>query len=91
MYFGTRVLNMEKDRIPDDAVLIDRTTKWGNPFRIGKDGTRVQVIQKYENWIKNQPELLADLHELKGHSLVCHCSPKICHGNILVDLVAKRC
>ena len=28
-------------------VRIDRMTKWGNPFRIGTDGDRDAVIEKY--------------------------------------------
>ena len=28
-------------------VRIDRMTKWGNPFRIGQDGDRAAVIEKY--------------------------------------------
>ena len=31
-------------------VYIGRPSKWGNPFVIGKDGTREQVIRKYRNW-----------------------------------------
>lgn len=28
-------------------VYVGRGTKWGNPFEIGKDGTRLEVIEKY--------------------------------------------
>lgn len=67
-------------------VYIGRPSKWGNPFEIGKDGTRKEVIEKYEKWIQTQPELLADLHELKGKILGCWCSPSACHGDVLVRL-----
>jgi len=30
-----KVLNKRTDLIPPDAVLVDRTTKWGNPFKVG--------------------------------------------------------
>lgn len=68
-------------------VLIDRTTKWGNPFIIGKDGTREEVIEKYRKWIMTQPHLLSSLHELKGKVLGCWCHPKSCHGEVLIELV----
>lgn len=32
-------------------VHIGRPSKWGNPFSIGKDGNRYQVIDKYREWI----------------------------------------
>ena len=35
---------VHRKREPFD-VLIDRTTPWGNHFRIGRDGTRAEVIE----------------------------------------------
>lgn len=69
---------------------IRRPAKWGNPFRIGKDGTRSEVIAKYEHWLLNQPELLSDIMELDGKTLGCWCSPKPCHGDVLVKLIEQR-
>ena len=70
-------------------VYIGRPQKWGNPFSIGKDGTREDVIEKYEKWIRNTPRLLNDLSELKGKTLGCWCSPQPCHGDILIKLVKE--
>lgn len=67
-------------------VYIGRPSKWGNPFQIGKDGTRVEVIEKYEAWIKTQPHLMAALPELRGKVLGCWCSPRPCHGDVLARL-----
>ncbi len=67
-------------------VYIGRGSKWGNPFIIGQHGDREQVIKKYEKWILSNPELLADLHELKGKVLGCFCFPLACHGDILARL-----
>lgn len=68
-------------------IYIGRPSKWGNPFQIGKDGTREEVIEKFRNWIITQPNLLKDLHEIKGKTLGCWCKPKVCHGDILVELI----
>lgn len=68
-------------------VLIARPSKWGNPFVIGKDGTRQEVIEKYRKWILSNKELLNNLHELKGKRLGCWCYPEPCHGDVLVELV----
>lgn len=70
-------------------VYIGRPSKWGNPFEIGKDGTRKEVIEKYRQYLLNSPELMADLHELKGKVLGCWCSPKACHGEVLAELANK--
>ena len=43
----------------------------GQPFVIGHDGSRDEVIAKYRAWIVRQPALMAALHELRGKDLVC--------------------
>ena len=72
-------------------VYIGRPSKWGNPFEIGRDGIRGEVIEKYRKWILTQPELLAALPELKGKVLGCWCAPLPCHGEVLEQLVKERC
>jgi len=84
----TRVVNILTKPYPD-GVYIGRPSKWGNPFQIGRDGTRDEVIEKYRQWILTQPELLAALPELKGKTLGCFCSPKKCHGDVLVELIGE--
>ena len=67
-------------------VYIGRPSKWGNPFSIGKDGNRKEVIQKYEQRTKTQPHLVSALPELKGKTLGCWCKPKACHGDVLARM-----
>jgi hypothetical protein len=82
-----RVLNKHHDQIPADAVYIGRPSKWGNPFVIGRDGDREQVMQKYCNWIVTQTGLIRDAQrELVGKDLVCYCSPQEYHGDILLAI-----
>src|SRR6202022_3195042 len=52
-----------------DCVYVGRPSKWGNPFVIGRDGSRDQVIAKYGAWIVQQPSLMAALGELRGKHL----------------------
>lgn len=80
----TTVVHCKKE--PFD-IYIGRPSKWGNPFLIGRDGTRDAVINKYKVWLHTQPELIADLPELKGKVLGCWCKPKNCHGDYLAELV----
>ena len=80
----TRVVNKYRDSYD---VYIGRGSKWGNPFKIGIDGTREDVIEQYRDWIQTQSHLLNSLEELRGKTLGCFCSPQACHGDILVELL----
>lgn len=79
-----KVVHCKKEKYD---VYIGRPSKWGNPFVLGKDGSRDEVIDKYEIWINNQKFLLQDLPELKDKVLGCWCSPNKCHGDILIKLL----
>ena len=70
-------------------VYIGRGSKWGNPFIIGKDGNRQQVIEKYEQYLLNRPDLISSLDELKDKVLGCWCKPLACHGDILAKYADK--
>ena len=79
----TRVVHCKKE--PYD-VYIGRGSKWGNPFRIGIDGTREEVIVKYCDYLVNRDDLIAALPEIKGKTIGFFCSPLPCHGDILAEL-----
>jgi hypothetical protein len=82
----TRVVHCKRE--PCD-VYIGRPSKWGNPFRVGPDGTRQEVIAKYRAWIVQQPKLMRALSELAGKTLGCWCKPEACHGDVLVELIER--
>lgn len=72
-------------------VYVGRPTKWGNPFVIGRDGSRDEVIEKYramldEAWDGRGHPLLKDLGDLTGRDLVCWCAPEPCHADVLLEL-----
>ena len=71
-------------------VYIGRPSKWGNPFVIGRDGSRADVIAKYRAWIVAQPALMNALDELGGRDLICWCAPLACHGDVLIELANRR-
>ena len=80
---------------------IGRGSPLGNPFVIGKDGTREQVIAKYRVWLNEQimrknPVVLDELNRLgnkaineKGLALQCFCYPKPCHGEVIKEKLVK--
>jgi len=86
-----KVLNARQvgTRPAADRVYGGRPSKWGNPFAIGRDGTRDEVIAKYRAWLMQQPALLAQLPELRGKNLVCWCAPQRCHADVLTEFAAR--
>lgn len=83
----SRLWNKHRSDVPAGAVYIGRPGPYGNPFSIGKDGDREQVIALYTEWIMKQPELLEKIRrELRGKDLVCFCAPCACHGDVLLKL-----
>ena len=79
----TTVVNVAKDHYD---VYIGRPSKWGNPFKSPRDGTREECVAKYREWIVNQPILMAEIPKLRGKRLGCYCVPRACHGRILAAL-----
>jgi hypothetical protein len=71
----------------DYDVYIGRPSKWGNPFFLDSEDSRAEVIHKYREWIITQEHLIRDLPSLAGKKLGCWCSPRPCHGDVLVDLI----
>ena len=66
---------------------IQISSKWANPFAIGRNGTREEVITKYREYILSKPELLKLIPiELKDKILGCWCKPLACHGDVLAEI-----
>ena len=75
------------------GVMIGRPSPLGNPFVIGRDGTRAEVIAKYRVWLWAQIKARGKAYEalvaLKERSrteeitLLCYCKPLACHGDVV--------
>ncbi len=85
----TRVVNYRYHKC---EVLITRPGIWGNPFLIGRDGTREEVVAKYEQYLRGNAKLLSLLPQIRGKVLGCVCktltgTPVIaCHGDVIARL-----
>lgn len=82
---------------------IGRPSPLGNPFAIGRDGSRDEVITKYRKWLANhwfaysagkpnavQTELkrLITIYKIEGElTLSCWCAPAACHGDVLREAI----
>jgi len=77
--------------MPENAVYVGRPSKWANPFKVGRDGTREEVVEKYRKWLMNK--LREDPHfldPLKGRDLACWCPPdKPCHADVIIEVLEK--
>lgn len=84
----TSVVNINFTK--DYDIYIGRGSIWGNPFIIGKHGTREEVVNLYKQYLLGNQQLLLRLPELKGKVLGCHCKPNLCHGDVLVELLEEE-
>jgi hypothetical protein len=82
----TNVIHIRDKTGDKNEVYIGRGSIWGNPFIIGKDGSRHTVIGLYEEYAINKftPN---EVEVLRGKTLVCYCKPQACHGDVLIELL----
>ena len=67
-------------------------SKWGNPYRMSDINSREErerVVQKFEQYLRNNQVLLGDIEELAGKNLGCFCYPEACHGNVLEKVLSE--
>lgn len=84
-----KVWNRRYPGVPEDAVSIERGTPWGNPYRVELYG-RKEAIALFREQVESNPVLRERIQSaLRGRHLVCCCKPKLCHGDVLLE-VANR-
>jgi hypothetical protein len=74
-------------RMPPNTVKVDRTTSYGNPYRLGPHYDREAAISAFRKYLETRlaanPEFLAPL---KGKNLACWCRPdQLCHADVLLE------
>jgi len=87
----TTIVNMSRHG-RSGVTPVDRSTRFGNPFKMEKDGgeyTREGCVEAYREWfrekVENDPEFRVAVENLRGETLGCWCKPKACHGDVIVD------
>ena len=89
-------------RMPPNTMKVDRTTKWGNPFVVGKHGTRAECVEYFgymlngyicltegdpDEQIAYRKMVIRDRAELKGKNLACWCPLNApCHADLLLQV-----
>ncbi|AZD91064.1 MULTISPECIES: DUF4326 domain-containing protein [Pseudomonas] len=89
----TKVSN--KDLGESYDVYIGRGTLWGNPYQMGKEGTRDEVIEKFsydfeKRFLKFSEKFDENIEKLRGKTLGCHCKPAPCHGDIIAKYLNSQ-
>ena len=79
---------VNRDKGDDYDIYIGRGSVWGNPYRIGHDGDREEVIRKYEydfqrKFLKPFDNFEENSKKINGKILACHCKPYACHGDVI--------
>jgi hypothetical protein len=83
-------------RMPPNCVKVDRTTKWGNPFKVGNPGisTPEDAVRQFREVFTAatmEYVLSFELDELRGKDLACWCKIGApCHADVLLELANQE-
>ena len=74
-------------RKPVNAVYVGRPSRWGNPYRLGRDGTAAAcgalVRVRYAQNVRYCQEVWVTL---AGHAVLCWCAPGApCYADVLLQ------
>jgi hypothetical protein len=85
--------NLPGGKLPEGARYIGRPSRWGNPFKLGRDGDRDEIMANYAVWLDDKLKDETFCKELarlsKATALVCWCKPEACHGDQLVAAMKR--
>lgn len=70
-------------------VNVMRPSIWGNPFVVGRDGTRTEVIALYRAYVLASADLMNAIGDLTNKLLGCACLPLPCHAEVLAELANR--
>ena len=93
---GITIVNRRNGRVA--GVYVGRPAVLGNPYVIGHDGSRHDVVDKYRAWLREQYRhdgavrhalrQLAMRYLTDGAlTLICWCAPQPCHAEVIRDAV----
>ena len=86
------ILNIKTDDCRH-AAYVARPSPLGNPYAIGPDGNRNEVIARYHDWLtariaERDPVVCTALLGIRlGQSLSCHCAPAPCHAAVIAEVL----
>lgn len=92
-------------RMPENTVKVTRPGKWGNPFKVGVDGTAQECVDKFKAAVepytgsptvpiqeafRTQHNISLIQSRLRGKNLACWCPiGSPCHAEILLEIANR--
>jgi hypothetical protein len=90
--------------MPANTQKVDRTTKWGNPFRVGdihpvtgRPMDHAALVEVYALWLHHgglgvtHASVDHARRELRGKNLACWCPLDApCHADVLLEVCNRR-
>ena len=83
-------------KMPPNAIKVDRTTRWGNPFTIAECGSVAVAVANHGRWMRGEipapggaapPSREAIRAGLAGRDLACWCASNgPCHAELLLAI-----
>lgn len=97
-----RVQLSRRHKMPPNTVSVARPTRWGNPFKVGRDGTAAECVRKYRDQLfpyshngnstldafyQSEANIYDIVTSLSGKNLACWCKPgDPCHADVLLEV-----
>ncbi len=90
--------------LPANTKYVGRPGKYGNPWKVGEDGSREDCVGFFNLFIRHAiddtrvyPEYANIIEDLQGKNLACWChdwdgeggNPMYCHADILLEIVRE--
>jgi hypothetical protein len=91
-------------KAPPGARYVGWPSRWGNPFKVGVDGTAEECVQKYaemlfpykhggsmSDFLLSEANLEAIRLDLRGKDLLCFCPiDQACHADFLISIANEE-
>jgi alkylated DNA repair dioxygenase AlkB len=98
--WGIKLRNLKKeswDRNNSNFLYIGRKNSWmgleespfHNPFVLKSEYDRDKILCQYRDYVFSSKEIIESLPSLINKELWCYCSPKTCHGEVLLEALEK--
>ena len=72
-------------RKPAGAVVVDRPSKWGNPYRVSEKVTAEEAVRLFRIWAEERRQQIRE--QLHGRDLACWCPlDQPCHADVLLEI-----
>jgi len=78
-------------KMPANAIYVGRPTKWGNMYKVGRDGSAGMCVERFRLAVAGnvwtEPNFISIRKALRGKDLACWCPlDRPCHADVLLEI-----